>query len=112
MNTQEYIQLEEEYGAHNYHPLDVVLTKGEGVWVIGLDGSPQATSPSQTRLDGSVAFVVGSEGQGMRPLVKKTCDLLMKLPMRGQVGSLNAAVAGSVALYLAWQARGNLGNST
>jgi 23S rRNA (guanosine2251-2'-O)-methyltransferase len=88
------------------------LLKGEDVWVIGLDGSPQATTPSQTRLDGSVAFVVGSEGQGMRPLVKKTCDLLMKLPMRGQVGSLNAAVAGSVALYLAWQARGYLGNST
>jgi 23S rRNA (guanosine2251-2'-O)-methyltransferase len=42
----------------------------------------------------------------MRPLVRKSCDQLLRLPMRGKVGSLNAAVAGSIALYLAWQARG------
>ena len=56
------------------------------------------------RLDGPLALVVGSEGQGMRSLVRDSCDLLLRLPMRGQVESLNAAVAGSVALYLAWQA--------
>src|SRR4030067_526264 len=39
MNSQEYIALEEKYGAHNYHPLDVVLTKGEGVWVYDVDGN-------------------------------------------------------------------------
>jgi ornithine--oxo-acid transaminase len=39
MNTQEYIELEELYGAHNYHPLDVVLTRGEGVWVFDIDGN-------------------------------------------------------------------------
>ncbi len=38
MNTQDYIDLEERYGAHNYHPLDVVLTRGEGVWVYDVDG--------------------------------------------------------------------------
>lgn len=38
MNSQEYIQLEEQYGAHNYHPLDVVITRGEGVWVYDVDG--------------------------------------------------------------------------
>ena len=38
MNTQEYIDLEEQYGAHNYHPLDVVLTRGEGVWVYDIEG--------------------------------------------------------------------------
>src|SRR5258708_10755794 len=38
MNTQEYIDIEEEYGAHNYHPLDVVLTRGEGIWVYDVDG--------------------------------------------------------------------------
>ena len=38
MNTQEFIALEEEYGAHNYHPLDVVITRGEGVWVYDVDG--------------------------------------------------------------------------
>jgi 23S rRNA (guanosine2251-2'-O)-methyltransferase len=45
----------------------------------------------------------------MRPLVRDSCDLLLRLPMRGQVDSLNAAVAGSIALYLAWQARGYAG---
>ena len=39
MNTQEFIELEEQYGAHNYHPLDVVLTRGEGVWVYDIDGN-------------------------------------------------------------------------
>ena len=38
MKTQEYLDLENEYGAHNYKPLDVVLTKGEGVWVWDVDG--------------------------------------------------------------------------
>ena len=38
MNSQDYIALEEEYGAHNYHPLDVVITRGEGVWVYDVDG--------------------------------------------------------------------------
>jgi len=86
------------------------LLKSEGVWVIGLEGIPEAKIPSQIRLDGSLAFVVGSEGKGMRPLVRKSCDLLLRLPMRGRINSLNAAVAGSIALYLAWQARGFSGN--
>ena len=38
MNTREYVELEERYGAHNYHPLDVVITRGEGVWVTDVDG--------------------------------------------------------------------------
>jgi 23S rRNA (guanosine2251-2'-O)-methyltransferase len=49
--------------------------------------------------------VVGSEGEGLRPLVKSKCDFLLRLPMQGQIESLNAAVAGSVALYLAYLAR-------
>jgi 23S rRNA (guanosine2251-2'-O)-methyltransferase len=80
--------------------------KREDVWVVGLEGSSQALLPDQVRLDGPLALVVGSEGEGMRSLVRASCDLLMRLPMRGQIESLNAAVAGSVALYLAWQARG------
>ena len=39
MKTQDYIRLEEDYGAHNYHPLDVVLNRGEGVWVYDVDGN-------------------------------------------------------------------------
>jgi 23S rRNA (guanosine2251-2'-O)-methyltransferase len=80
--------------------------KRENVWVVGLEGNPQAQTPEQVHLDGPLALVVGSEGEGMRSLVRASCDLLLRLPMRGRIESLNAAVAGSVALYLVWQARG------
>ena len=85
--------------------------KGAGAWVIGLEGDEQpeghrqAREPGEVRLDGALGLVVGSEGEGMRPLTTRSCDILMKLPMKGQVESLNAAVAGSVALYLAYLAR-------
>jgi 23S rRNA (guanosine2251-2'-O)-methyltransferase len=80
--------------------------KKAGVWVVGLESSPTAQDPNQVRLDGPLALVVGSEGQGMRSLVRDSCDLLLRLPMRGKIDSLNAAVAGSIVLYMAWQARG------
>ena len=80
--------------------------KDAGLWIVGLEGSAEAEPPSKIRLAGPLGLVVGSEGQGMRHLVRKSCDFLLKLPMRGEIESLNAAVAGSVALYLAWQARG------
>jgi 23S rRNA (guanosine2251-2'-O)-methyltransferase len=79
--------------------------KEAGVWVIGLESRAEALPPEQVRLDGPLALVVGSEADGMRPLVRLSCDLLLRLPMRGRIASLNAAVAGSIALYLAWQAR-------
>jgi 23S rRNA (guanosine2251-2'-O)-methyltransferase len=77
-----------------------------GAWVIGLEAGAEAQSVDKVRLDGPIALVVGSEGQGMRTLVRDSCDFLMAMPMRGQIGSLNAAVAGSIGLYLVWQARG------
>ncbi len=83
----------------------IATLKTSGVWVVGLEGSSDANLPNQIRLDGPIALVVGNEGDGMRPLVRDSCDFLMRLPMQGCVGSLNAAVAGSVALYMAWQAR-------
>jgi 23S rRNA (guanosine2251-2'-O)-methyltransferase len=52
-----------------------------------------------------VALVVGSEGHGLSRLVRERCDLWIRLPMRGQVDSLNAAVAGSIALYEIWRQR-------
>jgi 23S rRNA (guanosine2251-2'-O)-methyltransferase len=79
--------------------------KQASVWVIGLDAGAGAQPPERVRLDGPLALVVGSEGSGMRELVRKSCDVLLRLPMRGQVASLNAAAAGSIALYLARQAR-------
>lgn len=84
----------------------IALLKEEGVWVIGLETENEAKVLFQVQLDGPLALVVGSEGKGMRSLVKRSCDHLLKLPMRGKVDSLNAAVAGSIVLYLAWQARG------
>lgn len=80
--------------------------KEEGLWVVGLEGGPDAQPPGKVDLNGPLAVVVGSEAEGMRRLVKDSCDFLLQLPMRGKVDSLNAAVAGSVALYLIWQARG------
>jgi len=79
--------------------------KKDGVWVYGLEGTPQAKSLPEVDLSGPLALVVGNEAKGMRALVRQSCDMLLKLPMRGKVDSLNAAVAGSVALYFAWSAR-------
>jgi 23S rRNA (guanosine2251-2'-O)-methyltransferase len=80
--------------------------KEENIWVIGLEAGPEAQPLSKIRLDGPVALVIGGEGSGMRTLVRKSCDGLLRLPMRGMVDSLNAAVAGSIALYFTWQVRG------
>jgi 23S rRNA (guanosine2251-2'-O)-methyltransferase len=80
--------------------------KEQNVWFAGLDedGDPiESTTASPLR--GSIGIVVGSEGEGIRTLVKSKCDFLLRLPMQGQIASLNAAVAGSVALYLAYLAR-------
>jgi 23S rRNA (guanosine2251-2'-O)-methyltransferase len=75
------------------------------LWLIGLDGGPESKPLEQVGLSGPLGLVVGNEGQGMRRLVREKCDVLLRLPMRGQIESLNAAVAGSVALYLALGAR-------
>ena len=80
--------------------------KEENIWVIGLDAGPEAQPLNKLSLDGPLALVIGGEGSGMRALVRKSCDGLLRLPMRGKVELLNAAVAGSVALYFAWQRRG------
>jgi len=78
----------------------------ENVWLVGLDVDPDARPLPQVDLDMPLGIVVGHEGQGMRRLVRETCDIRLYLPQRGRVESLNAAVAGSILLYQAWQARG------
>jgi 23S rRNA (guanosine2251-2'-O)-methyltransferase len=84
----------------------ITALKESGAWVIGLDQNGETVGAiRESPLQGSIGLVVGSEGEGMRPLTAKSCDILMKLPMKGQIESLNAAVAGSVALYLAFLAR-------
>jgi 23S rRNA (guanosine2251-2'-O)-methyltransferase len=79
--------------------------KEVGGWMVGLEDSPEAQEPQKLNLKGGIGLVVGSEGQGLRRLVREKCDLLMRLPMQGQIDSLNAAVAGSIALFLTRQAR-------
>jgi len=86
--------------------------KQAGLWIVGLENSPEAVPLGEADLGGPLALVVGSEGGGMRRLVRERCDYLVRLPMRGRVESLNAAVAGSLALYAAWRARGYVGASS
>lgn len=83
----------------------ISILKERDIWVIGLESSVEALEPARIDLGGSLALVVGGEGSGMRSLVRSSCDMLMRLPMRGKIDSLNAAIAGAIALYLAWQAR-------
>jgi 23S rRNA (guanosine2251-2'-O)-methyltransferase len=80
--------------------------KEAGVWLAGMDMDKSAVRLGQVDLDMPLGVVVGHEGEGLRRLVRDNCDLLIRLPMRGQVESLNAAVAGSIVLYAAWQSRG------
>lgn len=79
--------------------------KGENVWVAGLDDAPEAQELASSALNGALALVVGSEGEGMSRLTRERCDFLVRIPMLGSIGSLNASVAGSIALYAARQAR-------
>jgi 23S rRNA (guanosine2251-2'-O)-methyltransferase len=79
----------------------IEIFKKAGAWVVGLDESPKSQTPDKVRLDGGLAIVVGSEGEGIRQLVRQKCDFMLRLPMRGQIASLNASVAGSIVLYLA-----------
>jgi 23S rRNA (guanosine2251-2'-O)-methyltransferase len=82
--------------------------RDEDIWVVGLDQNGETIGDGTRRhLTGAVGLVVGSEGEGIRPLIRSKCDIVLKLPMRGEVESLNAAVAGSVALYLAYLSRSN-----
>ena len=80
--------------------------KAEGVWLAGLEALPGAQLYTQTDLSGPLGLVVGSESGGVARLVRETCDFLIRLPLYGQVGSLNAAVAGAIALYEARRQRG------
>ncbi|MBT9459510.1 MAG: 23S rRNA (guanosine(2251)-2'-O)-methyltransferase RlmB, partial [Burkholderiaceae bacterium] len=78
--------------------------KERDIWVIGT--SDTATkSLYELDLKGPVALVLGAEGQGMRQLTGKTCDELVRVPMKGAVESLNVSVAAGVCLYEALRQR-------
>lgn len=79
--------------------------KRRNVWIVGLDDRPEAQELLRSDLSGPLALVVGAEGGGLSRLAREQCDWLVRIPMAGRVGSLNAAVAGSVALVAARSAR-------
>ncbi|MEP0546825.1 MAG: 23S rRNA (guanosine(2251)-2'-O)-methyltransferase RlmB [Rhodothermales bacterium] len=74
--------------------------KERGYWVAGLDGEAEETVWTLD-WDRPLALVVGSEGKGLRPRVRETCDFLVSIPMRGPAESLNASVATGIALFAA-----------
>jgi 23S rRNA (guanosine2251-2'-O)-methyltransferase len=73
--------------------------KKNGVWCYGLAGDEGSQPLFSTDLSGDLALIVGSEGKGMRPNVRKHCDALLTIPMSGQIESLNASVAAAVAMF-------------
>ena len=70
-----------------------------GVWSLGLDGDAEVALTDHPLVSEPCVLVVGAEGDGLSRLVRERCDALVRLPLRGQVGSLNASVAAAVALY-------------
>lgn len=78
--------------------------KKKGAWVAGLDASGE-TPLFKADFSGFFVLVVGGEHKGIRPLVKKECDFLISIPIKGNVNSLNASVAGGVAMYEAVRKR-------
>ncbi len=72
---------------------------GRGFWSVGLAGEATDAVWSSPLLEGKVALVVGAEGDGLSRLVRERVDGLVRIPMSGSVGSLNASVAAGVALF-------------
>lgn len=78
--------------------------KEEGLWVIGTDGDAETLYYNQD-LKGPLAIIIGSEGFGMSKLVKENSDILIKIPMKGKITSLNASVSAGIVIYEAVKQR-------
>ena len=79
--------------------------KQEGVWVVGAEKTPTAQPYHTVDLNMPLVLVLGSEGNGLARLVAQTCDLLLAIPMQGNIESLNVSVAGGLLLFEAWRRR-------
>jgi 23S rRNA (guanosine2251-2'-O)-methyltransferase len=78
--------------------------KERGFWIYGTSVE-DGLAPWTVDLTGPLCLVLGGEGEGLRPLVARCCDVNMTIPMRGTVGSLNVAAAGAVLCYEVWRQR-------
>jgi len=93
-------------GAIEYVPVARVTNIGQtidylkkkNIWIVGTDHSGEKAF-YQSDLKGSIALVLGSEGEGMGKLVSQKCDFIVNIPMKGQISSLNVAVAGAIIMY-------------
>lgn len=77
--------------------------KKEGLWIAGAD--MDGNEMTKTDLKGALGLVIGSEGEGISRLVKEKCDFIVKIPMFGEINSLNASVAAGVLMYEALRQR-------
>jgi len=99
-------------GAVEHVPVSVVPNlarylaeiKSGNLWIVGATGDAQ-TRMWEADLSGGVAFVLGAEGKGLRPLVRRTCDLEVSIPQLGRVESLNVSVAAALLFYEARRQR-------
>jgi 23S rRNA (guanosine2251-2'-O)-methyltransferase len=99
-------------GAVEHLPVAVVTNlaryldevKGPELWVYGAAGDAETTM-WEADLAGGVALVFGAEGKGLRPLVRRSCDVLVSIPLGGRVESLNVSVAAALLLYEARRQR-------
>ncbi len=82
--------------------------KGAGLWVVGAD--PSASEPLYAAdLTVGLALVIGSEGRGLRPLVRSRCDRVVRIPVKGGVASLNASAAAAICIFESVRQRGERG---
>jgi len=87
-------------------PRAIERLRDSGVWCIGLTGDAEASLFELELADEPVCVVVGGEGGGLHRLVREACDVLVRIPMAGRVESLNASVAGALALFEVRRRRG------
>jgi len=73
--------------------------KKQNIWVIGTDAAEENKTIHESDLKGPIALVIGSEGDGLSRLVKEKCDITVRIPMKGNISSLNASVAAAVVMY-------------
>ncbi len=79
--------------------------KKAGVWIAGAAATPESIDYIDADLAGDVALVIGAEGDGISPVVRKECDYLVRIPMFGELDSLNASVAAGILLFEARRQR-------